>query len=393
MPEEDLDSLVDALVQEVQSSEDDEEDEERSIDDMVDSLLAEPEDEEEVQAEGNILPGQDDEVVAEGDLIEDAEAAEEEDLTSMAKELFDNFDELDSEGQKDAIELAMREDATWKEWFDSGTDANGQPDRDLAILAARSGLGPDYLSRHGIYSLQDFQERLESEVAKTDPKAWILADPENPEEVDEFLEERWGIPIKREDYGDEWYVGTKFEDEHQREQLLDHIEKMRLSKGQATYLADMMERSGDILQRRETEALNKYVADGRELLQKVYKDHLPQVLDGVSRALHGDPFGKKVLEEFGNTKFLNSPNVISFLHNALFGHQTSWKQAEEVELPNTDTQFQGLSTTQIRSMIKDLEGREHHKGVYAQDPDPKVRRAHENIHILIERLRDEFKSR
>ena len=304
---------------------------ETNVEKAVDNLLGVPSDDTSDPApaphQKSLLTKQEEEPVAkEGNILDDKEAKEADTTEALAKALFKDFDSLTEDKKKDAVELAMRSDATWKEWFDSGTEVEGQADRDLAVLAARHNIEPKYLSEHGIYSLKDFKERLDNEVAKSSEDAWVLADPSDEEQVKEFYDVNLGIPPDKEGYGTDWARGTLYEeDEALGKDFLEKAAESRLSRGQTAYWAQYISEAQAAIEKKRDEGRNEYIQQSREMVEKIYKDQTPEVLDSISKALHANAFGRKLLEEFGDSKFLNSPNFIGLLHDALFGHQTSWK--------------------------------------------------------------------
>ena len=314
---------------------------------------------------------------------------------SLAKTYFDDFDKLSEDKKKDAIELVMQDDRDWKSWFDSGKEVHGQGDRDLAVLAARNDIEPGFLSENGIYSLKDFKERLLNEKAKSNEDAWVLADPTDEEQLKEFLDVNIGIPSDPKDYGDEWYAGTVYEDEELRGALFDQIVKTKLTRGQAASWAQFDDARQATLEQRTQEDINDYIGKSRDLLEKVYKEQTPEVLSAVSNALNSNVYGRQLLEEFGQGKFLNSPNLIGFLHDILFGHMTSWKgnnvnldRAANESIENVNLEH--LSTQQLEEMIEDLDGREHANPIYSDHHDPAAKQKYRNILALRDRVQKEI---
>lgn len=229
-----------------------------------------------------------------------------------------NFDELNPEEQDKELAMALEDDTTWAKWRESSEQVHGDIDREFAVDALKAGLTPQYLSQRGIYSLKDFNHRLEQEEAKTSDSAIVLGNPDDAEERAVFYEEHFGIPRDIDGYDKAALKGTIFDgDEDATQALLQKAARNSLS--QAQFLAEAHERDAIAREskKRQNSARNSYRSQQKEALAEIYGEASREVARDALQAIQSTSSGVAFLKEFAKSKVVDSASLYGLVHELL----------------------------------------------------------------------------
>lgn len=324
---------------------------ELSEDEELDKILAGEDTEEEADEEEGADEEEEEEEV-EGSILDDVELDEDEEDLGLPE----GFDEMSPEEQDQEIFLALEDDSTWDEWRKSAEEVHGEVDRTFAVDMLKAGYEPTYLSEKGIYSLGDFKEFISHLEGKLDPKAIVLADPENEEMVAEFLEEHIGIPQKIEGYDKNVLKGTIYEnDEKLSQALLERAHAASWTNGQLAEAAAYGTAVEKELAAREKRELNFFNKEQKAKLNEVYGENSKLITKDVLTALKTTPAGKEFLEKYGDSKAVKSADFIGALYNIL-NYKMSDRNLKDLintRVPDNNSQIEAkFSTLSVDKLLQ-----------------------------------------
>ena len=247
-------------------------------------------------------------------ILDEAEGGTDEDDFSLPE----GFEDMSKEEQDNEIFLALEDDKSWDAWRGSAKEVHGEVDRSFAVDALKADMTPEFLSERGLYSLKDFTEYIKSTEAKIDPKALILADPDDEEQVSNFLDEHIGIPKDKDGYDKEIFIGTKYEgNEALQDYFLTKAVSRSFTQEQALGAIRDEEAIAKELEVREARELDEFKDGEKKHLAKVYGTSANAISKDVFKALRSTPQGKIFIDKYRDSKALMSHEFVGAIFNLL----------------------------------------------------------------------------
>jgi len=220
----------------------DDEDIERLFDDILDG---DDDTDKEDKKEDNKEDDDDKEDEDESDDEEEDDKEIDDEIGDILKELDDEEIEkairetpkFDAEASDEEIADTMYQTADHQEYLRSAREAGVKLDDRFLALTARHNIDPDFLNKHELYSLEDFQNKIETMEERLDPEAIYFPKNGTKEELADFYEKNEGIPRDIEGYNSSIFEDTVYEnwenDEEKKDFLQYWMGDMSLSQEQA----------------------------------------------------------------------------------------------------------------------------------------------------------------
>ena len=292
------------------------------------------------------------------------------------------------------VAAAMYKSDRHGDWFAQAKEDGVNIDDRFAAMIGRTKMGMDTLTENSIYSMEDLLTYVSSIEERVDPEAVLVPAEDDEEGWANFEKEVLGVPESPDQYPEELFEGTFFEDAEAEklDSLRSEVHKRGFMEGQLEFMVDYMnnERESHLEEQENNE--RDYRAANKNALDEYFGDQLGDVTKDVNRFLH--KYGAEFLKEFRQGGYkgkpvLSSASFVKMLYNSMNDISSPTK----IGFSNYINSLERISDEKILQLEDKLENNKYIDDKYSKSSDKKLRRAHKLAHAKLRAVVSEIDKR
>lgn len=316
-------------------------------------------------------------------LEEEPEEEEEENPKLSLLEIMDKEAKIDEEEEPefsddvtdDDIVTAMHMTPTYKAWMDSAKEEGVEISDRMKSLAAREGVDPKKLGKHGVYSLNDALDKLDTISEKVDEDAVYAPKEDDVEGNKQFLHERYGMALEKEDFVDAVFKGTYLEDAD--EKTIDDLKEWGLEGGyspaQLNHIVQKFESAQEEMHKEIQAEEEVFIRDQIEQLKNMYGEDFNDIYRTSKKELMTK--GREFFEKYQDSKALHSKEFWVFLNNMV----NSGMKLGQYKFDQVTKSLREAPLEKLEEYRDKIMKHKHYNNQAKNSDNPKIRAYHKGL--------------